>query len=129
MIFKLNFNKGGNRLGLEPSQVSPENVKISPEIFLHALQQFIKILPQKKGIDKSLWVKKFIKKVDYSRDEIAITAYYRENPGEDTMKSDASGWVGAATGKDKISDFNKDCSTGTDRENGSKCMNWLPQSL
>jgi hypothetical protein len=59
LVFKLNFNKEDDRLGLEPSQVSPKNVKISPEIFMHDLQQFIKILPQKKGIEKSLWVKKF----------------------------------------------------------------------
>jgi hypothetical protein len=34
--------------------------------------------------------------VKYSRDEIAVTAYYRENPGEEITANDASGWVGAA---------------------------------
>ena len=98
LIFKLNFNKEDDLLGLEPSQLSLENVIISPEIFMHALQQFIKILPQKKGIEKSLWVKKFTKKVDYSKEEIAITVYCRENSEEKIFTSNASGWVGAATG-------------------------------
>lgn len=105
LIFKLNFNKEDNRFGLEPSQISPENVKISPEIFMHTLQQFIKILSHKKGIDMSLWVKKFIKKIEYCRDEIAVTAYYRENPEEVIAKNDAS----------------------TGRNNGSECMKWLPE--
>ncbi|MCL5772682.1 MAG: recombinase family protein [Actinobacteria bacterium] len=77
LIFKLNFNKKDYRLRLEPSHISPENMKISPEIFMHTLQHFIKILPLKKGIDKNLWVKKFINKVDYSKDEIAVSIYYR----------------------------------------------------
>jgi len=101
LIFKLNFNKEDDRFGLEPSQVSLNNLKISPEIFMSTLQQFIKILPQKRGIDKSLWVKKFTKKVDYSKEEIAITVYCRDNSEEKIFTSSASGWVGAATGKDK----------------------------
>jgi hypothetical protein len=45
--------------------------------------------------------KKFIKKIKYSKEEIAITVYYRENSEEKIFTSNASGWVGAATGKDK----------------------------
>jgi site-specific DNA recombinase len=101
LIFKLNFIKEDDRFGLEPSHVSLNNLKISPEIFMSTLQQYIKILPQKKGIEKSLWVKKYTKKVDYSKEEIAITVYYRENSEEKIFTSNASGWVGAATGKDK----------------------------
>jgi hypothetical protein len=41
----------------------------------------------------SLWVQKFIKKVVYSKDEITISIYYRENFGEEAAKNDASGWV------------------------------------
>ena len=48
--------------------------------------------------------KKFIKKIAYSKDEIAVTVYYRENPGVEIPRNDASGWVRAATGKDKLSD-------------------------
>ena len=101
LIFKLNYNKENDRLGLEPHQVSNENVKISPEIFTNTLCNFIKILPQKKDISKNLWVKKFIKKVKYSKEEIAISLYCRENSEEKIFMSNAGGWVGAATGKDK----------------------------
>jgi len=127
LIFKLNFNKEDDLLGLEPSQLSLENVIISPEIFMHALQQFIKILPQKKGIEKSLWVKKFIKKIEYSRDEIAVTAYYRENPGEEITADVASGWVRAATGKDKILDHSAEIPVRTKKNNGIECKAWLPR--
>ena len=125
LIFKFNFNKEDSRLGLELSQVSQENLKISPEIFMHGLQQFIKILPQKKGFDKSLWVKKFIKIIKYSRDEIAVTAYCRENTGEEAIMSDASGWAGAATGKDNSSDFNKEIPNSISRNKSSECIGWL----
>ena len=49
-------------------------MKISPEIFMNTIQQFIKILQQKKGIEK-LGVKKFIKKIEYSRDKIVELFY------------------------------------------------------
>ena len=49
----------------------------------------------KKDIDKNLWVKKFIEKVEYSKEEIALTVYCRENPEEKIFTSNASGWVGA----------------------------------
>jgi len=45
--------------------------------YIAIFQNFIKILPEKKGIEKNLWVKKFIKKVDYSREEIALVLYYK----------------------------------------------------
>lgn len=93
---------------------------------MHTLQQFIKILSHKKVIDMSLWVKKFIKKVGYCRDEIAVTAYYRENPEEVIAKNDASGWVRAATGKDHNSDYDKEIPASTGRNNDSECMKWLP---
>ena len=126
LIFKLNFNKGGNRLGLEPSQVSSENVKFLPEIFMYTLQQFIKNLPQKKGIDKSLWIKRFFKKIEYCSDEIKITVYYRESTREEITTNDASGWVRAATGKDHNSDYDKEIPASTGRNNGIECKEWLP---
>ena len=101
-LFKVyaDLNKEDDRLGLEPHQVSNENVKISPKIFTNTLCHFIKILPQKKDISKNLWVKKFIKKVKYSKEEIALAIYCRENPEEKIFTSYASGWVGAAIQND-----------------------------
>ena len=40
------------------------------------------ILPKKRGIEKSLWVKKFIKKIEYSKEEIALLLYYKGIKGE-----------------------------------------------
>ena len=125
LIFKLNYNKEDDRLGLEPSQVSNENVKISPKIFTNTLCHFIKILPQKKDISKNLWVKKFIKKVEYSKEEIALTVYCRENPEEKIFMSNAGGWVGAATGKENNSDFNKEIPNSIGRNKSSECIGWL----
>ncbi|MHB8280408.1 MAG: hypothetical protein ACYDIA_22585 [Candidatus Humimicrobiaceae bacterium] len=34
--------------------------------------------------------------MDYSKEEIAIKVFYRENPEEENIANDASGWVGAA---------------------------------
>ena len=92
---------------------------------MHALQQFIKILPQKKGVEKSLWVKKFTKKVDYSKEEIAITVYCRENSEEKIFTSNASGWVGAATGKDKNLYEHRGISVSKYRNNIFGNMDWL----
>ena len=74
----------------------------------------------------SLWIEKFIKKVVYSKDEITICIYYRENFGEEAAKNDASGWVRAATGKDTNPDFNKENLTSTGRGNSCGCICWLP---
>ena len=34
------------------------------------------MLPEKKGIEKNLWAKKFIKNIQYSKSEISISLYY-----------------------------------------------------
>ncbi|MBC8390575.1 MAG: recombinase family protein [Actinobacteria bacterium] len=75
LIFRLNHSPSVGRTRLEPSQTLSDSLNISPEIFLETLQNFTDILPEKKVIEKSLWVKKFIKRVDYSRDGIAVSLY------------------------------------------------------
>ena len=84
----------------------------------------MKILPQKKGIEKSFWVKKFIKKIEYSKEEIVVIVYYKENPEREILASDASGWVRAATGKEKFSDCSKDYVFT--RADSIESMEWLP---
>ena len=125
MVFKLNYNQLGNRSGLEPSQVSHINVKISPKVFMNTLCHFIKVRPKKRGIDKNFWVKKFIKKVEYSKEEVAISLYYWENPGEETTAIDASGWVGAATGKDKNSCDPRGKPVCKNRSDSFESLEWL----
>lgn len=83
LIFKLNNLDSGDRIGLEPSQSCSESAKISAEIFGQTLEQFVKGLPERKGIGKNLWVKTFIKKIDYSKEEIAITLYYKRGCEEE----------------------------------------------
>jgi len=45
---------------------------------VQTLQYFVKILPEKKGIEKNLWAKKFIKSINYSKEEIAVILYYKK---------------------------------------------------
>ena len=77
---------------------------------------------------KSSLIKKFIKKIKYSRDEIAVTAYYRENPGEEIAANDAGGWVRAATGKTENPKFGKKVFTNIGRENSYESSDWLHSS-
>ena len=83
LLFRLNYSLSDGRTGLVPSQSCSDSSNISPEIFIQTLQNFVGILPEKKGIEKSLWVKKFIKRVDYSKEEIALSLYYKGPEGAD----------------------------------------------
>ena len=124
LIFKLNNFQAGDRIGLEPSQSCSEPAKISGEIFAQTLQHFVKILPLKKGIEKNLWLKKFIKNIDYSKDEIAVTVYYQRSFEDENSSLSASGWVGAAAGRNPSSAPSQKISPiSTDRANHQE---WLP---
>ena len=107
LIFKLNNSQAGDRIGLEPSQVCFESAKISPEIFVQTLQHFAKGLFKRKGIEKNLWAKQFIKRIDYSKEEISITLYYKVSCEEENPSLEASGWVGAAAGRNSFSAADK----------------------
>ncbi|MGB9762373.1 MAG: recombinase family protein, partial [Caldimicrobium thiodismutans] len=76
LIFRLNNTLSGDRVGLEPSQVCSESAKISPEIFGQTLRLFVKGITERKGIEKNLWAKKFIKDIIYSKSDIQINVYY-----------------------------------------------------
>ena len=97
LIFRLKYTPAGDRIGLEPSQSCSESAKILPEIFAQTLQRFVKILPQKKGIEKNLWAKKFIKKIDYSKEEIAVILYCKRGSEDTNSSYTASGWVSHAS--------------------------------
>jgi site-specific DNA recombinase len=77
LIFRLNYGSSDDRTGFEPLKTLSDSSNLSPEIFMQTLQNFMGILPGKKGIGKSLRVKKFIKRVDYSKEEIALSLYYK----------------------------------------------------
>lgn len=69
--------------------------------------------------------KKFIKKIKYSKEEIAISVFYRENPEEKIFTSNAGGWVGAATGKDKNLYEPRGISVSKYRNDNFGNMEWL----
>ncbi len=74
MIFKFNNSVSGGQREFEPSSKVSE---ISSYDFQQILKFFTKGLGERKGQDRNLWVKKFIKKIDYSKEEISITLYYK----------------------------------------------------
>ena len=87
------------------------------------LQNFTDILPEKKGIEKSLWVKKFIKRVDYSREEIALSLYYKGPEGAEHRIS-ASGRAEENTGRNSDPSI---CNNGLfTSEDSLSDSEWLP---
>ena len=123
LIFRLNHSSLGGQTGLEPSQSCSDSLNISPEIFMKTLQNFVGILPEKKGIEKSLWVKKFIKKIDYSKEEIALILYYKSFEGTNYEIS-ASGREEENAGRNSDpSIYKNDLFTS---ENSLSDSDWLP---
>ena len=99
------------------------SLKISDRIE-QTLRLFVKGLSERKGIDKNLWVKKFIKNIIYSKEEIVLTLYYKRSFDEELSASPASGRVGAAAGRSPVSLADKKITPITsDRGNHQE---WLP---
>ncbi|MFZ3386365.1 MAG: hypothetical protein WA120_04240, partial [Candidatus Hydromicrobium sp.] len=85
---------------------------------------FVKILPEKKGIEKNLWAKKFIKKIDYSKEEIALILYYKSFEGRNSPYS-ASGWAEENAVRNLVLVASKkNTLISYDRDNH---QNWLPK--
>jgi len=85
-------------------------------------QNFAGILPEKKGIEKSLQVKKFIKRVDYSRDEIALLLYYNRSGEADSGISASNRAEESAGGNSDSCIYKNDLFTPNYSLNNSK---WL----
>ena len=64
----------------------------------------------------------------YSKEEIAISLYYKENPGEEITANDAGGWVGAATGKENNSCDLSEKPDSKDKNHSFGNMDWLLSS-
>ena len=95
LMFKLKFGLSGDRTGLEPSGACSEFGDISGETFAQTLQHFVKILPEKKGIEKNLWAKKFIQRVVYSPQEITVSLFYKRHLEKELRARPDSVRVGA----------------------------------
>ena len=88
------------------------------------LRLFVKGLSKRKGIEKNLWVEKFIKRIIYSKEEILISLYYKRSFDEEDSACLASGRVGAAAGRKAVSLAGKKITPiSTDRGNH---QDWLP---
>ena len=90
LVFKLNhILKGSNyslknsgspdKDGHEPSKVCSKFSKYSPEAIASVLKSFLLFLSQKRGVERNLLVKRFIKEIIYSKENIKITLFYSEN--------------------------------------------------
>ena len=126
LIFRLKYAPAGDRIGLEPSKVCSESAKISAEIFAQTLQHFVKILPEKKGIEKNLWAKKFIKNIDYSKEEIAVILYYKRGSEDTNSSYTTSGCPHPASGRNSFSAHPK--KIPTIHLDSGDYQDWLPDS-
>ena len=90
------------------------------------LRLFVKGLSERKGIDLSFWAKKFIKNIDYSKEEIAVILYHKRSSDGEERAIFGSGRPHPAAAKNVRSGLDKKISpTGTCRGN---CQDWLPGS-
>ena len=77
LVFRLNNKSNTPREdGVEPSKVCSE---FSVETIVSILQSFLAILAAKKGTERNLFAKRFIKEIIYSKENIEISLFYSEN--------------------------------------------------
>ncbi len=63
----------GYRRGFKPTEVCSE---FSGDLFQQTLELFVKGITERKGVEKNLWAKKFIKDIVYSKSDIQLNLYY-----------------------------------------------------
>ena len=77
LVFKLNHSSNTDtRSGYELSQVCS---KFSPEAIISTLQNFLSALTERKGMERNLLAKRFLKGIFYSKENIKIALFYSEN--------------------------------------------------
>ena len=77
LIFRLNNDpESGYRFGHELTQ---ECSPLSSQTLQNILKIFLKSLAQQKGIERNLLIKKFIKDILYSKEQMQINLYYAED--------------------------------------------------
>ena len=95
-IFMVNSNKAGGRSGHEPIE---KPLPFDSETFKNTLQIFVKDLGKSRGIDRVLVVKKHVKSITYSKEEISLSLYYKKTCEGRESLSPASGRAAAAAGR------------------------------
>ena len=77
LIFRLNNDpQSGYRSGHE---LTEECSPLSSQTLQNILKIFLKSLAQQKGIERNLLIKKFIKNIFYSKEQVQINLYYSED--------------------------------------------------
>ena len=90
LVFKLNHESESSKLslknsssavgdGIEPSQACSKFSKFSAETIASLLRSFLLFLSQRRGVERNLLVKRFLKEIIYSPETIKITLFYSEN--------------------------------------------------
>ncbi|MFC1807760.1 recombinase zinc beta ribbon domain-containing protein [Candidatus Omnitrophota bacterium] len=120
LIFKLNNTHTSERAGLE---LTDESSKISSDLVQQNLKILIDGASKITEIDKNIWYKKFIKGIDYSKEEIVISLYYLSGFEKEAANIPASGRVGAAAGRKRSLPLGKKIPL-ISRDKG-KDKNWL----
>jgi site-specific DNA recombinase len=90
LVFKLNHETESSKLslknssspvkgGVEPSGLCSKFSKFSVETIVSILKSFLLFLSQRRGVERNLLVKRFLKEIIYSPETIKITLFYSEN--------------------------------------------------
>ena len=65
--------------GIEPSGLCSKFSKFDPETIVSILKSFLSFLSQRRGVERNLLAKRFIKGILYSKETIKINLFYSEN--------------------------------------------------
>ena len=90
LVFKLNHEAESSRPslknsssaveeGIEPSGLCSKFSQYSVETIVSILKSFLSFLSQRRGVERNLLVKRFLKEIIYSPETIKITLFYSEN--------------------------------------------------
>jgi site-specific DNA recombinase len=90
LVFKLNHSLNSSKPvlknstpavgdGIEPSGLCSKFSKFSVETIASILKSFLLFLSQRRGVERNLLVKRFLKEIIYSPETIKITLFYSEN--------------------------------------------------
>ena len=90
LVFKLNHESESSKVdlknsgspvedGIEPSGLCSKFSKFSVETIVSILKSLLLFLSQRRGVERNLLVKRFLKEIIYSPETIKITLFYSEN--------------------------------------------------
>ena len=65
--------------GFELTQACSKFTKFSAETVVSILKSFLSFLSQRRGVERNLLAKRFIKGIFYSKENVKITLFYSEN--------------------------------------------------